>query len=99
MLGPLHSSCPGEFCDTRPYQNASRLPLPLAGEVDALAERGGWGKLSSSLPVVTPPPRPPPQAGEGDEQPVLGLGEAVNHRSVAVDYASRMHPTTQPEPG
>jgi hypothetical protein len=21
-------------------------PLPLAGEVDALEERGGWGKLS-----------------------------------------------------
>ena len=53
---------PTKFCDTRPYQNATRLPLPLAAEVDALAERGGWGKLSSSLPGATPPPRPPPQA-------------------------------------
>jgi hypothetical protein len=33
-------------------------PLPLAGEVDALVERGGWGKSlhSTSLSAEAPPP-------------------------------------------
>src|SRR5437763_14110258 len=63
------------------------LPLPLAGEVDALAERGGWGKLSSSLPRCDTPTPPSPQAGEGDEQRGVWSAKAVTHRVVAVDYA------------
>ena len=55
----------GENVDARDIGANTRLPLPLAGEVDALAERGGWGKSLFSLPGVTPPPPPSPASGRG----------------------------------
>jgi iron complex transport system substrate-binding protein len=43
------------------------LPLPLAGEVAALEERGGWGLSPHEQRESRrhPHPSPPPQAGEG----------------------------------
>src|SRR5262249_61687956 len=42
-------------------------PLPLAGEADALEERGGWGlsPRRESRCGGTPPPTPPPRRGGG----------------------------------
>src|SRR5882672_6260945 len=40
-------------------------PLPLAGEVDALVERGGWGLSPQDDSRRDAHPSPPPQAGEG----------------------------------
>jgi hypothetical protein len=42
-------------------------PLPLAGEVDALEERGGWRNSLHWRRCMLrhPHPDPPPQAGEG----------------------------------
>jgi len=46
------------------------LPLPLAGEVDALARARRVGELSQLAPVFAeaPPPLPSPQAGEGAQR-------------------------------
>jgi hypothetical protein len=43
------------------------LTLPLVGEVDALAERGGWGHSlhSTIFSVEAPPPQPSPASGRG----------------------------------
>jgi hypothetical protein len=47
---------------------AFSLPLPLAGEVAALEERGGWGKslrgLWRSEYAAAPPPQPSPRKRE-----------------------------------
>ena len=42
----------GENVDARDIGANTPLPLPLAGEVDALAERGGWGKSLFKLGTV-----------------------------------------------
>ena len=48
------------------------MPLPLAGEVDALVERGGWGKslhaFKRTLCGNTPTPTLPRARGEGAQR-------------------------------
>jgi hypothetical protein len=46
------------------------LPLPLAGEVDALEERGGWGNASASAGArgETPTPALPRKRERGKSQ-------------------------------
>src|SRR5882757_3860946 len=43
---------------TPPDSREVLLPLPLAGEVDALEERGGWGHLSTGTGVCGETPTP-----------------------------------------
>jgi len=43
------------------HRQRVRSPLPLAGEVDALEERGGWGRIFPlGQRVWAPPPQPSP---------------------------------------
>ena len=41
----------GEFCRAA----SAAAPLPLARKVNALEERGGWGKLSPLAPALAHP--------------------------------------------
>lgn len=54
------------------------LPLPLAAEVDALEERGGWGPLplDTWLDELLPP-QPSPASGEGVRELRLQHGYAA----------------------
>ena len=59
----------------------------LRGRSTRSQSAAGGGNSLQACPGVTPPPRPPPQAGEGDEQRGVWSAKAVTHRVVAVDYA------------
>ena len=83
----------GLFCRLRADAGAL-LPLPLAGEVDALEERDGWGnslrlrRRSLKHPHPNPYPNPPPQAGEGAHRWCCFIGA---HRRCPSRSAAALH--------
>src|SRR5689334_10128903 len=57
------------MCSTQPLHECTS-PLPLAGEVDALGERGGWGLSPHGTEFVeAAPPQPSPASGRGSAVP------------------------------